>query len=941
MSTTFVAIDIETTGLDANRDVIIEVAAITFRETDILDEFTMLVNPQRDVPPFITQLTGIDQAMVDDAPTMATVRPQLRAALGDHVIIGHNVEFDLGFLHAERVGLGNHRLDTVTLASILFPQAGRFSLESLVRFLGLPDPAQGQAHRALDDAEQTVELFLALQEKALQVEFDLLNEIVQSGRQLGWPETLFFEEVLAEKTKRAIAEGEHPRRGKGLAKLFRPPKPEGYAPVEKEQLKTLDADVLASLIRPGGNFERAFPGFEYRPQQVEMLTSVAEAFNQGAHVMVEAGTGTGKSMAYLIPAAFWAYENGRRVVVSTNTINLQDQLIHKDLPELQQFLPFKLKAAVRKGRSNYVCTRLFQQMRHSGPNNADEMTLYARILLWLAQTRTGDIAELTLRTPGERLAWSRLNGENASCTSDQCAMENCPLNVARRQAELAHIIIVNHSLLLADIASNNFVLPDFVDLIIDEAHHLEAAVTDGLSFRADRRFLEVILDEVTKTRGGLIADVQRRVKDGLPSQMVGKVDTVIEGMRREAEYAGMRLDEFFTTLSYFFNDKINRRSSFTQQVRLTPAVRTQPGYDDVTISWDNLSKHLYAIADGFQKLAGGLMAVADNVEDGEELVVTLNSNGRSLEETRVNLNNIIIEPKDDVIYWVEIYKDRISLHAAPLHVGPLVESNIFQTKETVILTSATMRTAASSYGVQEPDFSYIRDRLHAFDVDELAVGSPFDYENNTLLYLVTDIPEPNQPGYQRYVEEAVLDVATALNGRTMVLFTSYSQLGQTARALEGPLSEAGITLLAQSSGASRQQLLAQFKQPDSKSVLLGTRSFWEGVDVPGAALQAVLIAKLPFDVPSDPIFAARSETFDNSFFEYSVPEAVLRFRQGFGRLNRRQTDQGVIIILDKRVLTKRYGQMFVDALPACTVLRQRVSRVGELTLRWLNRDRNR
>jgi DNA polymerase-3 subunit epsilon/ATP-dependent DNA helicase DinG len=239
------------------------------------------------------------------------------------------------------------------------------------------------------------------------------------------------------------------------------------------------------------------------------------------------------------------------------------------------------------------------------------------------------------------------------------------------------------------------------------------------------------------------------------------------------------------------------------------------------------------------------------------------------------------------------------------------------------------------------NFEYMRQRLHAFEANELAVGSPFDYKNRTLLYLVTDIPEPNQPGYQRFVEEAIMEIATTLAGRTMVLFTSYGQLSQTAKAIEGVLARAGISVLAQLQGASRQQLLEQFKQPDSRAVLLGTRSFWEGVDIPGEALQALILTKFPFDVPSDPIFAARSETFDNAFFQYSIPEAVLRFRQGFGRLNRRQTDEGVVVILDKRMVTKRYGQLFLEALPECTVVRQRLDRLRELTLRWLSHDRNR
>jgi ATP-dependent DNA helicase DinG len=938
MSITYVAIDVETTGLDAGKDDIIEVAAITFRGADILDEFSSLINPRQNIPPFITKLTGITQAMVDDAPSMFTLRSRLRSVFGDHVLIGHNVEFDLGFLREERLGLGNHRLDTVTLATILFPDAGRFGLESLARYLRLPIPTGEQTHRALADAELTIELFLALREQALRLDFEIISEIVQTGRMLGWPETLFFEDVLAEKARLAFGEGGGPKQRHRLARLFVPGKLEGRTPVPAEQPTELDIELVSSMIRPGGNFDQAFPDFEYRPQQVEMLDAVVQAFNTGAQVMVEAGTGTGKSVAYLIPAAFWANENGRRVVISTNTINLQDQLINKDIPELQKLLPFELRAAVRKGRSNYLCTRLFQQMRHSGPNSSDEMVLYARILQWLPTTKSGDVAEMTLRTQGERLAWSRLNGENASCTTDQCAAENCPLHVARRRSELAHIVIVNHSLLLADMASAHLVLPEFVDLIVDEAHHLEAAVTDGLSFRADRRFLETVLEEVTSPRSGLIADLQNRANSALPPQMSEKLNTVINGMRQEAGFASERLSEFFMTLSYFFADQINRRSQFAQQIRITQAVRFQPDYNDIELSWDNLNKHLYAIGDGFQKLSIGLAEIVDDIDDGEELALALMSNGRSLEETRQNLDGIIAEPKGDYIYWIEIFNERISLHAAPLHVGPLVDNHIFQAKETVILTSATLRTAGPD-AREEANFAYIRERLHAYEVDEVAVGSPFDYKNNTLLYLVSDIPEPNQPGYQRVLEQAIIDTATTLGGRTMVLFTAYSQLKQTANAIEEALSNAGITLLVQSQGGSRQQLLDQFKQPNGRFVLLGTRSFWEGVDVPGNALQAVVIAKLPFDVPSDPIFAARSETFENAFFEYSVPEAVLRFRQGFGRLNRRQTDEGVVIILDKRVITKRYGSMFVDALPECTVIRQRADRISELTQRWFDRSR--
>lgn len=939
MGTTYVAIDVETTGLDPSRDAIIEVATIAFRDAAILDEFESLVNPLCDIPPFITRLTSITDAMVVDAPTLATLRPALRSKLGDNVLIGHNVDFDLGFLREARLAFGNRRIDTLALASILVPEAGRFSLASLADFLNFP-VNEGKGHRALADAEQTVELFLALRERALALSLAQLEESVEAGRRLGWPETLFFEEVLAERARGAFESDELRMRGR-LQRLYTPPKLEGSTLVPEEHPAPLDVDSLTSLIRPGGRFDRAFPGFEHRPQQVMMLDKVIEAFNEGRHVLVEAGTGTGKSLGYLLPAAFWATANGRRVVISTNTINLQDQLVDKDIPALQETLHLDLRAAIRKGRSNYLCTRLFQQMRRAGPGSADEMTLYARILLWLPNSRTGDVGEIALRTPGERLAWSKINGENPTCTADQCAAENCPLHIARRRAEMAHLVIVNHSLLLADLRSNGMVLPEYRDLIIDEAHHLEAAVTDGLSFRADRRFLETILEEVTRPRAGLVANAQQRIGAVAPKEVSLAVDSIAERMRADAQIAMLRTEEFFTTLDFFLRGQERERSQFASQIRLTPGVRTQPDYHLIEEGWADLNKLYTVIVKGFQKLTQTVVDLSHtlDIEGGDELRAALINNGQMLEEALVNLDALVLKPDPAMIYWAEQFKDTISLHAAPLHVGPLVEAHIFQSKETVILTSATLRTAG--YGRTESTFDYLRDRLHAHDADELAVGSPFDYKNSTLLYLVTDIPEPNQPGYQKMLEQVIIDTAVALGGRTLVLFTANNHLSQTAAAVEATLTARNITTLAQTQGMSRQQLLEQFRREGGRTVLLGTRSFWEGVDIPGPALTALIIAKLPFDVPSDPIFAARSETYESPFFEYSIPEAVLRFRQGFGRLIRRGSDEGVVLVLDKRVLTKRYGQLFLEALPECTVVRQRSDRIEELISRWLSRDRSR
>jgi DNA polymerase-3 subunit epsilon/ATP-dependent DNA helicase DinG len=388
----------------------------------------------------ITRLTGINQHMVAKAPSIYSQRSRLKKLIADHVVVGHNVGFDLGFLNAESIAMGAHRVDTIALASILLPGAGRYGLNSLSQLLDLPREKSIQSHRALEDAQLTTELFLHLFEKAKELDFTVLSEIVEAGRQLGWPETIFFEEALRVVGREAFG------RSKGqLPRLFKPEKLSGRPLVPADNLTAIDTELLIDMLSPGGNFSRHFPAFEYREQQVEMLAAVAEAFNAGQHLVVEAGTGTGKSVGYLLPAVFWATQNGRRVVVSTNTINLQDQLVEKDLPELSHIVPFEVRSAILKGKRNYLCTRLFQQMRHSGPSNADEMILYGRILAWLPHSDSGDISGISLRTQGERLAWAKLSAENDVCTAEKCAQEGCPLHYARRRAELAHMLVVNHA----------------------------------------------------------------------------------------------------------------------------------------------------------------------------------------------------------------------------------------------------------------------------------------------------------------------------------------------------------------------------------------------------------------------------------------------------------------------------------------------------------------
>ncbi|MEE9615842.1 MAG: helicase C-terminal domain-containing protein [Anaerolineae bacterium] len=938
MSQTYVALDLETTGLDADRDAVTEIGAVKFRDDEVLDTFSTFVNPGRPIPRQITELTGIRDEDVAGAPGLHDVLPRLIRFVGQRPIVGHSIKFDLAFLRPHSRLFENESLDTFELASVLVPHAERYSLKALARMMGIE---MERAHRALDDAQATHCLFRALLRRAAGLPPRLLKEIIGHGERAGWTATGFFRAALEEAARHPPARRDaRPRPGLTPGgPLFATA--EQARPLQPAAERTgLDVDELAALLEEGGAFEAHFPGYEYRPQQVAMLRGVARAFNQGGQLLVEAPTGVGKSLAYLIPAVYWAVQNGERVVASTNTINLQEQLYRKDLPDLASVLPFEFRAAVLKGRSHYLCPARLQALRRRGANSPDEARVLAKVLVWLPETANGDGDELFLPNLVERALWRQLSADHEGCDPERCRRFHegtCYFYNARRAAESTHLVIVNHALLLADVAVQNRALPEYKYLIVDEAHHLEAATTNGLSFEADRTSMRRLLSEVGKVGPsgrvtGLLAEVIGRCqKAHLPRDVMEQVELFIGKIGLAAGRSVRQLGLFFDCLEEFVEEqKEGRRSQYSFRPRITSGLRVQPAWETVEIAWDETNAPLTAIVDGMERLAGGLEDLTTfDVPDADELQAQVLGLARRLGEARGQVSQMITQPSQSLIYWLESnpHNDHLSLHAAPLHVGPLVEEHLFHKKEAVVLTSATLRTDST--------FDFLRERLNAWDADELAVGSPFDYENSTLVYLVNDVPEPGQQGYQRAVEQGMTALFRATQGRALALFTSYSQLRATLRAIRAPLAQAGVTVQAQGEGISRAQLLENFRTGERR-VLLGTRSFWEGVDVPGEPLSCLAIARLPFSVPSDPIFAARAETFEQPFFEYAVPGTILRFLQGFGRLIRTRTDRGIVAVFDKRLLTKSYGHLFIDSLPDPTVRRGSLALLPRAAAEWLS-----
>jgi DNA polymerase-3 subunit epsilon/ATP-dependent DNA helicase DinG len=396
------------------------------------------------------------------------------------------------------------------------------------------------------------------------------------------------------------------------------------------------------------------------------------------------------------------------------------------------------------------------------------------------------------------------------------------------------------------------------------------------------------------------------------------------------------IGEFFNTLNEFLFEQRDGKSvgNYGQQERILASTRTQPAWLSVEVAWEDTQAIIRSLMKSTEQIALILIEISkSDFEDLEELEDNYNNLTnlyRRLEEVYENVEALVFDPQPDRIYWAEVRSNQrgLTLQAAPLHIGPLMQEYIWHQKESVILTSATLTTAG--------EFDYIRSRLYAEDAYEVALGSPFDYENSTLLYIPDNIPEPSDRyGHQRVIEQSIIQICKVTGGRILVLFTSYAQLKQTSRAIGSTLSDFGIMIFEQGEGASPHALLESFKAAD-QAVLLGTRSFWEGVDVPGETLSVLVIVKLPFDVPSDPIIAARSETFDDPFHQYALPEAILRFRQGFGRLIRSETDRGVVVILDKRVLTKRYGSFFITSLPECTKRVGLIQNLPREISSWLN-----
>lgn len=897
------ALDLETSGLDIQNDAIIEIGLVRLSGGLIVDEYATLINPGFQISAETTHITGIQQDDLRKAPLLPQILPTITAFAGNAPIIAHNVKFDLGFMRRFGCLKQNQAIDTLEIASILLPKAPRYGLSALTEMLEIQ---LENAHRALADARATALLYWKLYEIACALPKNLLQEIHRTGRELNWELADFFEQAHQEAADRPI-------RFQWLSQPVPAPAPDRHI---AESPRSIEAEKLANRLSEDGPLAKILPNYESRPQQIAMTEEIAQAFNAGEHLLVEAGTGIGKSLAYLTVAAEWAIQNRERVVIATYTTHLQEQLQQNDGPIVSELCSEPLAIAVLKGRANYLCPRRLEALRRRRPANLDELRVLSKIMIWLDQGGSGDRNELTLRGP-ENNTWNRLSAQDEGCTTVRCSASMqgvCPYYRARRKAEAAQVLIVNHALLVSDAMREHRVLPDYQMLIIDEAHQLEEAITNGLSQRVDAVSITGRIQDLGNLQTGTLGEMLRSTRDKIPGKMYARMEAYVQSIAEVLEAMKSAVRAYFGAVRDYYGE--SNRSGEGGSIRIDAIKRQQSSFQGIIHHWDRLSEYLEGVSDALQRLNSGLGRVESNGIAGlEDLQHSLGSAAEFFAETLQVLKAFSIEPDANQIYWISAAQqsDYTAVQSAPLHVGAIAAQELWNSKRSIVLTSATLQS--------NDGFHYLRDRLHAEHVREVVLGSPFDYRTSALVYIPNDIPEPKantKVTYQRAVERAIIELATVLNGRVMVLFTSYAQLRETASAIAPRLALGDIRLYDQVTGGSRESLVDGFRSTE-RAVLLGTRSFWQGVDIPGDDLSALVITRLPFAVPSEPVFAARSETYQDSFGDFAVPDAVLRFRQGFGRLIRTRTDRGIVAVLDSRIIGKGYGSAFLDSLPDCEV----------------------
>jgi Rad3-related DNA helicase/DNA polymerase III epsilon subunit-like protein len=920
----YAALDLETTGLDPARDRVIEVGAVAFTLERVTTTLERLVDPGRSVPETVLRLTGIRPEELRGAASAESALRELAEFLRGRQPVGHGARLDVDFLAA--AGLwdpSTEILDTLDVARILLPSAASHSLPLLATEMGFIQP---RPHRALDDADATRQLLLRLREEAAVLDESLKESMLALVAPYEWSIARFFAEALT---------APNPDPDATSSQVIDSVRGESAEPPPD------DPALVAALLGPEGPLAGVLPGYEHRESQLQMLLAVAQIQARGGTLVVEAGTGTGKTLAYLVPSIARAVRHGERVVVSTNTHTLQEQLMGKDLPGLREWLSWGFKASLLKGRSNYVSLRRWRRVLAEPCKDADDLKFKLKVLMWLHTTESGDRSELRLHGR-EEVLWAQIASDPLDCVGVHCTKEDCYVHRARAEAEASNLVVVNHALLLADAEVGGGLLPDFDHLVIDEAHHLEDAATRGLRQEVDGPGLLALLERLANT-SPLAGEVQPgsrsdpRGGGGIPSGLLAELqrqphlDSSDEAFGQAIPMsliAGQRIRELFDLAAVWVGTKLGDSERRDDSVRLTPALREDEGWSSMSVTAENAVTALAALDAGLRRALAGVREWLGGSEPDQGVRELEIIRGRLETSSRV-LDEALLSPDPNRVYWFTLLArtENLVLRAAPINVGLLLRDRVYAERQSTVFTSATLAVGGT--------FDYFRSRVGLGPgIEELILPSPFDFLHQALVCLPSNFPPPEHETFDRQVEEVIASVARRVGGRTLVLFTSHRQLRDVHTALKHRVDLDELLILGQGIDGQRRQLLKSFEEAQ-RPLLLGTASFWEGIDVPGERLSCVIMVRLPFPVPTEPVYAARAEQVRDGFAQLALPQAALRLKQGFGRLIRSSTDRGAVVILDNRILGRDYGKAFLDVLPPASRFVGPAAEIADRVGDWL------
>lgn len=919
-----VFVDIETTGFDPDRDAIIEIAALRCKGPEIVARFHTMVDPGMPVPLEITKLTGIDDSMLAGAPGPEAAATRLAEFAAGSDIVAHNVAFDRGFLtHA--AGAARFRgawLDSLQLALIALPRMSSHRLYDLALAFGAHKPT----HRATDDAEALAFLWRVMLCGLDAMPQGLLAHISHLAPEAAWPLRPLIAHMATAHTggRRSSASFDlkEARRHRVSSD-----KPEPMRDAEDFECECPPIEEIAAEFEADGIAGRMYAGFEPREEQARMARAVTEAFATGSHAAIEAGTGVGKSVAYLVPAARFAMTNGISVGVATKTNSLMDQLVYSELPALCEALDGELRYVSLKGYEHYPCLRKLERYAAELGDAAQEheIVAVAGLLTWVAQSSWGDLDATNIHW--RREIKGAVAASVADCTRKRCRFypNQCYLHGVRRRAGSAHIVVTNHALLFRDVVAMGGILPPVRHWVVDEAHAAESEARKQLTLEAGYTELSATLSALhAKGRGGLIDTVRRRVRGSKEThaELLGELVGMEEALNSASILVGSLFD-FVKDLGINVADS----GYDTCDVRVNEQVRASGGWGPVQSVGKSLARKLEAV-----------------LESGRRLVTLLEQAGGEFTDARADLAGLLSRVADQLeglvtvidgeaseyVYWLTLDKRRTvtteRLIAARLDVGEVLAEEFYPRTHSVVYTSATIATG--------DDFShFVRavglDRLSSESWTSYRLESSYDFENQMAVFVPKDMALPNTPGYLADLERLLERVHLAMGGSTLTLFTNRRDMDALYHTLEPRLEDAGVSLIVQNRGVSAKRLRDEFIADEALS-LFATKSFWEGFDAKGDTLRCVVVPRLPFGRPNDPLAQEREEREGRAAWgRYALPEAVIELKQAAGRLIRSKTDTGCLVIADARVLHKGYGRDFLRSLPVRDIEVLPIDRIAE------------